>query len=837
MMFAKTPPLLLRAGIFYLIRHPWQLLLALIGISMGVAVVLAVDIANSAAKAAFAVSSEQIRGTATHRIINASGRLGQGIYQKLFAQPGSPPIAPVIKTNVRIPDHSSRFQLIGIDVLAERNFKRAFTGEFNDQLTLGKWLSDPEAVIISRSAADRLEVEVGDSLPIRHKGRDFKLRVRSINNLESDSSRSLLIVDIATAQYIRDEGNTLSYIDVMLADKDQKSFASLLPNGSKLVEINQQTEGVLGLSAAFELNLTAMSLLAMLVGVFLIYNAISFSIVQRRNLLGRLRSLGVLSKELYKVIMLEALIVGVLGSLIGILLGVWLGQGLTGIVAATVSELYYDVSVQAVHVENISLLKAGLIGLLGTFLAALLPAVQASRTKPLTTLSRAAYEQSIHKQIPALALAGFMLALAGLLIAFYMPGGLITGFVGLFSTVIGMVLTTPLILQKSSGVLALIFKNLIWQMSVRDMDRHISRLATATAALMLAISASVGIAIMVDSMRFAVSSWLDDLLTGDLYVAADGYEEGAYLQQQVIDEVLKLQPVNDVSLYRNLRLQLANRKTHLIAASLSAQSRKGFKFIAGSNQRSWADFDKGDVILSEPLAYRMNLSVGDNIYLPTPTGEKKFRVSGIFSDFASEHGRVFMNLTIFQTHWLDQRINTLALFSDKLDAQALHELIDETVNDRNNLILTKSQTVIEESMAVFDRTFRITEVLRLLSILVAFVGIFSAMMAVLLERKKEFAVLRALGLTQKQISQLILTESGMLGLLAALLAVPTGILMAWILTDVIQQRAFGWSMPFQVSLEPVLIAILLGVSAAVIASLYPAWTASRRNPAPLLRED
>ena len=837
MIFFKTPPLLLRAGIFYLIRHPWQLLLALTGISMGVAVVLAVDIANSAAKAAFAVSSEQIRGSATHRITNAFDRLDQDIFQQLFTQPGTAPIAPVVKTQVRIPGYSSRFQLIGIDILAESNFKRSFTGDFNDQLSLGEWLSDPEAVIISRSAADMLDVDIGDSLAIRHKGTDSRLRIRAINDLESDASRSLLIVDIATAQRIRDEGNTLSYIDVILADNEQKGFASLLPNGAKLVAINQQTEGVLGLSAAFELNLTAMSLLAMLVGVFLIYNAISFSIVQRRNLLGRLRSLGVLSKELYKVILLEAFIVGVLGSLIGIQLGVWLGQGLTTIVAATISELYYDVSVQAVKVEAVSLLKAGLIGLLGTLIAALLPAMQASKTKPLTTLSRAAFEQSIHKQIPTLALAGFMLALAGLLIAFYMPGGLITGFVGLFAAIIGMVLTTPLVLQKSSRILALFFKNLVWQMSVRDMDRHISRLATATAALMLAISASVGIAIMVDSMRSAVSSWLGDLLTGDLYVAAEGFEEGAYLQQNSIDKLLKLKAVNDYSLYRNIKLELEHRKTYLIAARLSPHSKKGFRFASASDDRAWADFDKGDVIISEPLAYRMNLSAGDIINLPTAAGEKKFRVAAVFNDFASEHGRIFIDLKKFQSYWSDQRINTLALFSDSLNAQALHQLISETINDLDDLTLTKTQTVIDESMAVFDRTFRITEVLRLLSILVAFIGIFSALMAVLLERKKEFAVLRALGLTQKQISQLILTESGMLGLLAALMAVPTGIVMAWILTDVIQQRAFGWTMPFQVSIEPVLIAILLGVSAAVIASLYPAWSASRRNPAPLLRED
>jgi len=209
----------------------------------------------------------------------------------------------------------------------------------------------------------------------------------------------------------------------------------------------------------------------------------------------------------------------------------------------------------------------------------------------------------------------------------------------------------------------------------------------------------------------------------------------------------------------------------------------------------------------------------------------------VFRDFASEHGRVFLDLAHYRRQWLDTQVNTIALFSSTGDTGALQEAVNIRFSDDFELSFTAAREIYRESMAVFDRTFRITEVLRLLSVAVAFVGILSALMAVQLERRKEFAVLRALGLTRGQVSLLIMIESAVLGLLAALLAVPAGLAMAWVLTDAIQYRAFGWTMPFLMNATPLGWTLLLGVAAALLAGLYPAWQASRHDPAPQLRED
>ena len=837
MSIAGISPLLLRAGLRYQLRHRWQALLAMTGIVLGVAVVLAVDLANGAARASFALSSEQLRGAATHRVLGTGGQVPQSLYRSLFTTPGHPPLAPVILDRVRVAGQPGRLRLVGLDIFAEGAFRAALSDMIAGQRSLADWLSQPDALTLSQSAADLLGVQTGDPLTLQYRGHSHTLKVFAIHPDRSLGSRDLLVVDIATAQAITGLDDAISHIDLILDDAALAWFDGRLPASLRLVSIAQQTRGVERMSAAFELNLTAMSLLALLVGLFLIFNAMSLAIVQRRNLLGRLRALGVEAAELSRLVLGEALVLGLVGTLIGIALGVWLGQALTGIVAATVSELYYDVTADAMQPDWASLAKATLLGVGGTLLASWLPARQAARTPPLTTLSRAALEQATRAQVTPLALLGGSTTLLGLGAAFNAPGGLVSGFAGLFILLLGAALLTPLALHIAHLLLKGIARTGVWRLATRDLDRHLSRLSTATAALMVALAASVGVAVMVESMRGAVSDWLGQLLSADLYVAAQGFEDGATLPAPVVEQAAHLPLVSAVSRYRNRRLQLPDGPVQLVAADLAARSRAGLGLLSAADSEPWGMYERGGILVSEPLAHRLGLRAGDTLRLPTPAGQTSFEIAAVFRDYASEHGRVFMPLTAYRRYWEDMRINTLALFSDSPDRQALLDAVRSRLSADHDLVFTAARDIYAESMAIFDRTFRITQVLRYLSLLVAFIGVLSALMALQLERRKEYAVLRALGMTRYQLARLVALQSVLLGLLAALLAIPTGLALAWVLTDAIQLRAFGWSMALQITAAPLLHTLILGLVAALLASLYPAWRAGWHDPAPQLRED
>ena len=251
MIKVGVSPLLLRAGLNYQLRHRWQAFLALVGIVMGVAVVLAVDLANGAARASFALSSAQIRGAATHRIIGNNGEVEQALYAQLFTTPGHPPMAPVINSKLQINGYKGGFRLIGLDLFAESQFRKALPSAIRNTEQLGEWLSDPQAVAISQSAAEYLGVALNATLTARYQGQRHDLKVMIINPSNSSVSRDLLVVDIATAQVITAKQRSITYIDLILNVDDKNWLNGKLPQSVKLVDVDQQSEGIVGLSADF----------------------------------------------------------------------------------------------------------------------------------------------------------------------------------------------------------------------------------------------------------------------------------------------------------------------------------------------------------------------------------------------------------------------------------------------------------------------------------------------------------------------------------------------------------------------------------------------------------
>ncbi|MDT8388330.1 MAG: FtsX-like permease family protein [Thiogranum sp.] len=826
--------LLLRAGLRYMLRHRWQGMLAISGIALGVAVVLAVNLANSGARASFELSAQQMQGKATHRLTIPGATLPNEVYVNLRRQPGAPPMAPVVSDWVGIEDGEQRYQLVGFDLFAEAPFREQLVEVARDTGFTSEWLTRPGTLVLTAATARALGITEGDTLDIVYRGRTSTLEVLHVQQ-QGAIGNDMLLVDIATAKTALDLHGQLSHVDLILDDAAAQWIKQRIPRHVQLQTIADQAQGVTRLSAAFELNLTAMSLLALLVGMFLIFNAMTFSIVQRRNLFGRLRAIGVVPRQIFALILLEAFILSMFGTLLGLLLGVWLGRGLTQLVAATVSELYYDVSVTALQLDWMALLIAAGLGIVATLAATLVPAWHAARTPPLTTLSRSALEQAARRGVPLWALFGLLLLLAGLLLALAVPGGVIMSFTGLFLLVVGAAMMTPLVLRILHRLLARARLPGLWRMGVRDLDRHLSRLGIAVAALMVALSASVGVGVMVESMRGSVNSWLNDLLSADLYVAAEGFDEGAHLPDSVVREVAKLETVAAFSRYRERTLPVAGRRVEVIGADLAAPSRRGFALLSGRDA-AWQGFDDGAVLISEPLAYHLDLSPGARLQLPAPEGPLNARVAGVFRDYASEHGRIFMDEALYRRYWPEQQVESLALFARNGDVAAMRDEVSGLAA-RYDIVLTPARAILEESMAVFDRTFRITEVLRAVSLTVAFIGVLSALMALQLERGKEYAVLRALGLTRGQIAGLIGGESLLMGLLAACVALPVGVLMAWVLIASVQRRAFGWTMPFSVDAGLLVQTLVAGLLAAGLAAIYPAWRSAQRDPAPQLRED
>jgi putative ABC transport system permease protein len=422
--------------------------------------------------------------------------------------------------------------------------------------------------------------------------------------------------------------------------------------------------------------------------------------------------------------------------------------------------------------------------------------------------------------------------------------GLVTGFGGLFMLILGCALLTP------GGVIVLVRLNrrlsarfgLLPRMATRDVARHLSRTGVAVAALMVAFATTVGVGVMVDSFRGGVALWINDLVNADIYMAPIALETGAGtpdLHPEVIAAARAVPGVAALSTYRRVDVPVQGRLAQLLAVELAPQAKRGYHLIAGSPDIAWQAFEAGGaVIISEPLAYRYRLGVGDRLVLDTDQGPQAFPIAGVFLDYGSEHGRILIHRHTYDAHWNDRVVNSSAIYTEPgVDPNVVRQRLEPTVGPLQVLALRSNRHIQEYTLAVFDRTFTITRVLRLLAVAVAFVGVLSALMAMQLERAREFAILRAIGMIPAEIARLISLETGFMGFAAGLFAIPVGLLLAAVLIFVINRRAFGWTLPYQVDPWILVQAVVLALFAALLAGIYPSWRMAHSRPADALRTE
>jgi putative ABC transport system permease protein len=435
-------------------------------------------------------------------------------------------------------------------------------------------------------------------------------------------------------------------------------------------------------------------------------------------------------------------------------------------------------------------------------------------------------------------LALFFMALPGA-----SPG---LGFAALFALVCGCALLTPgatVVLLRIFRLPSETFGGWLGRLALRGVVANLSRTAVAIAALTVALSATVGVGVMVDSFRRSVSNWLDVTMRADLYVGLPGAPGERAIAPATMARIAGLAVVADVSAGRGVSViaELAggSQEVDLVAIEMARKSYAGFQLLAGDPSRAWPAFDAdGAVLLSESLARREKSAPGGSVRLQSDVGAHDFPVAAVFRDYGSEHGTIVMARATYDRYWDDAAVSTLGVYAaDGVDSLELADAVRAVLGADQQLVVRATGAIKKASMEVFDRTFTITAVLRGLATIIAFVGILSALMALALERSREIAVLRAQGLIPRQVWQLVQTQTGVMGLIAGLLSIPVGIAMALVLILVINVRSFGWSM--DVHIDPVILlqSVALAVAAALIAGIYPAYRMARISPAEALRED
>lgn len=790
-----TNRLLARSSWRFFTRHPWQSWLTLLSIALGSAVIIAVDMASQTAHDSFRRSIKVLSGDMTHEITALRGTVPDDFYRQLRVEWGYRHSAPVVERTQQ--QDGLSYTLLGIDPFAMPLQPGAGAGFKADDVR--RLLTEPGTVIVA-----------GDGIRV---------------------------ADIATVQ---GSSPGLSSIQLALTDAEASTLQSRLPPGLRLQSFQERQQVFAQMTQAFQTNLAAMSLLAMLVGAFLVYNTMTFSVLQRRQGFAIARMVGVTGRQLFWQLLLEAVMLGMVGSLLGVLLGWLLGQGLLVLVTRTISDLYVSVRVTDVLLSPDLALKGLGITLLAVGVATLAPAWEAAHVAPVQVSRRSGLEQGKEQRAGALAATGVVLMLLAVGLIRVSGSSLLAGFAGLFLLIVGYSLSVPLLLRL---VLRAASPGRVWQpklwlrLAVRGVQASLSRTALAVIALTVAVSATVGVSIMIGSFRNSVAEWLDMTLASDVYVSAtNGHSSQVTgtLHPQWLARIQALPEVSGISTGRTVTLSVENFPVPALVLQAGSPGGRGFAFLSGNAASIWQGFLQGEgLLVSEPFAYQQDKQQGDTVSVTTElAGTVSLPVLGVFRDYSATQGMVVLSRNLYGRYWTDQGISSIGMvMAAGADASMLKQRLQgwalELQQPGEPLVVRSNRDIREASLQVFDRTFTVTHVLRLLVIIVAFVGVFSALLALFLEKGRDYAILRATGLTPQQLRNLIQVQALLMGLLAGVLALPLGWLMSWVLIDIINQRSFGWTMQTRFFAFVPLQAIGLAMGAAWLASLYPVWRIGR----------
>lgn len=797
-------------------RHRVQCFSIFTGLWLATALWTGVQALNSQARSDYARASAVLTGPLQAQLIARNGeRFDQALYVQLRMQGWA--VSPVLEGRLRLPGEPARsVRLIGIEPLSLPPAS-SVAGVQVQAFDLQAFIGSPGQAWVGPDTLRQLNTSPGQPT------RDSEGQLLPPMVLQPALAPGVIVVDIGHAQALLNAPGQLSRL--LLADTPGPLPADIARHLE--LQPRQDDGGLQRLTDSFHLNLTALGLLAFVVGLFIAHAAIGLALEQRRGLIRNLRACGISLKTLLGALVLELGLFAAVGGLAGVASGYALAAWLLPDVAASLRGLY------GAQVAGTLSLPAGwwllgvLVSVLGALLAGLESVMRAARLPLLALAQPQAWRlaQGPWLQRQAL-LAGLLLLLA--LGCGVFGAGLLSAFGMLAGLLLAAALLLPALLDRVLAWLARRCHRPLAQWFVADSRQQLPALSLALVALLLALAASVGVGSMTEGFRKTFVGWLDLRLSADLYVTPRDTAQGL----QIV-EWLKQQPVASVVL-PGWRADMQLQGWPVQVQGIVDHPAYGTRWpLLEQHSRAWQQLASGQaVMLSEQLARRLNLQLGDSLQLPA--GTSALPVVGIYADYGNPKGHVLVNADWLRAHWPQA---TLAGLSVDLSAEGVASLKAAL---QRHFALDDSRVVEQArlkrwSTDVFNRTFAATAALNSLTLGVAGVALFINLLTLGQARLGQLAPLWALGVRRMQLVWLSLGQTLMLSSFTVLLAIPLGLLLAWCLVAVVNVQAFGWRLPLYVFPMQLLQLTVLGMLTSLIACAWPLWQLARRQPRELLR--
>ena len=837
-------------------RHPLRIALPALGVGIGVAAVAAIHHANRSASESFREAADAVSGRSDLVVTGVRGVPIAALGRLSFLwQSGS--FAPAVTGPAVLAGRGREVvEILGVDYGGDRAVRQMAVipaeGAGRNRTTL------LGSILLPRELARRLAVSPGDHLEVIAGGRSVSLPVGALLELSGIARASggdVLVTDLFTAQRLLGREGYVDRVDVALDRREEapamrERIAAVLPPGVFVEPPGRAAATANQMVRAFRFNLNALGSLTLLVGVFLIANAVSISVLRRRPEIATLRALGASRRIIFAVFLAEGLAIGLLGTIAGELGGRVLSEAALESVRSTVTEVYLPTAKVAATSWTGPALLAGAVGIATAVLATILPALEATRVAPYPALRPGSVEGTRRRRLPTRAVAAGASLLLAVAAAGAPPlrGFPFYGFAAVSLVVAALALAAPLLVRASGDLasrpLASAF-GAAGRLGGRFFSGSLARNGLAVAALAMALGMTLAMIVTVASIRETVRVWVETSLRADLWIKAEtGGRSGVIgdLPEEVLAFLRQTPGVAGVDPFRAREARDARGRAFSVGSGdFGVLSRQGGLSLVDGDGRDAREVAReagrrGEALVSEPYARRFGAGEGSIVTLLTPAGARAFRVAGVYRDFSNDRGTVVLDRAQYLDLFDDHRVTSAAVVAAPGQDPAI---LRRRILARSPFALdvTTNRELRTQVLEIFDRTFAVTRALEAIAVAVAVLGIANALAASAIERRRSFALLRAIGASKKQVRGAVLLEGLLIGGTAAVAALVCGTAFAWLLLAVINPQSFGWSVVLHVPPAPLAGALGLVTAASLAAAILPARYASSVDPAAALAEE
>ncbi len=835
-----------------------QLLLAVSGICLGVAAMVSINIVNTSVLHSFAESINHITGRAALEITGAESGFPEEMLDRVQKVAGVEYAVPVIEASANLSGRNERaFMILGVDVLQDykiRNYSlEDDSADIPDPLL---FLAKKDSILLSRTMARQDGITLGQEIEVQTVQGIKKFKVRGLLNPEGPArvaGGDIAIMDIFAAQAAFGKEGRIDRIDVSFLPGERletmkERISKVLPKGYSLDTPAGRTRQVGIMLDRFQKSMEFISFMVMFVGMYLIYNAISISVVQRRREIGILRALGAKRGEIIAQFFAETCVISVLASLAGIGIGLVFAKLSVGIVAQSISDMYLKTSVTSLTLSRQIFLRDAGFGVLASLIAAAYPAFSSVRFNPISVIRPAvpgANGDMLSRRIMVASIVLLVLS-ALLLVAYGMaaPGSGVRTVRVIFASalflIIGISLLTPAVLQCS----VLFFHRFLaprlgasGRLAGINLQKNISRNGVAVAAIFFSIALYVCSANAINSVRVSMFDWIDSIIRADILISSGspmvvGGAQSIPMPASLATEIAKIPGIASVEPFRKINLDYRGRRTLVEIFDVARRMKycPGM-FVDGTKEDAVRLMPGQDnVMVNEGFAAKYHIRRGDTIVLPTPNGPMRFGVTAIVVSYTSDSGIIWMDMATYQRHWQDTLVDCYeVLVQDKTSIPTVRRAILDRLGKDRHLFALPAREFKSEIRKIMDGSFIVTHAVNIIVLIIAGFGIVITLLASVLERTREIGILRAIGMKRNQVAGVVIIESALIGTVGGLLGASTGLLLGWIELEGFFRLDYGGSIIYHIHYASVAWAIVLAAGLAALAGSYPARRAARIN--------